>query len=72
MAGTPALVYEFIVPADPPFQIRQIACVRGDRVLFFSFSAAAKTFTTDRAALDQMTTSWNWGAPTATPVATSP
>jgi hypothetical protein len=70
LAGTPALVYEFIVPADPPFQTRQIVCVRGDRALFFSFSAAMKTFATDRAALDQMTTSWIWGA--ATPVATSP
>jgi hypothetical protein len=72
LAGTPALVWELIVPADPPYQIRLIACLRGDRALFVTFAAAVKTFTTDRAALDQMTTSWIWGAATATPVATSP
>jgi DcrB len=62
LAGTPALVHEYTYMLEGrPLHGRQVACLRSDRVLFVTLTADPETFATDRAALDQIITSWSWG-----------
>jgi hypothetical protein len=62
LAGTPALVHEYIYTLNGrPARGRQVACLRDGRVLFLTFTADPQTFATNLAALQQMLSSWSWG-----------
>jgi hypothetical protein len=63
LAGTPAMAHEYTFTAEGniPAHGRQVVCLRDGRVLFVTFTAHQQAFTSERAALDQILTSWSWG-----------
>jgi len=62
VAGTPAMAFEYTHSVQAgPLHGRQVLCVRDDKVYGITFVADPQAFTTDRAALDQIISSWSWG-----------
>jgi hypothetical protein len=60
--GAPAMAYEFTFSdGGNPARGRVVVVLRGGKFYLVSFHAHQQTFTTDRAALDQMLASWSWG-----------
>jgi hypothetical protein len=57
----PAIGYEFTYSQDGRLvHSRQLNCFKGDMAYVITFTAYQQDFTADRAALDQILTSWVW------------
>ena len=60
--GAPAMAFEYTYSqGGNPARGREVVVLRGGKFYLVSFHAHQQTFTTDRAALDQMLASWSWG-----------
>jgi DcrB len=62
LAGIPAIAHEYTYShAGTLLHARQVVGLRGDTAYYVTLVAHPQAFTTDRAALDQILSSWSWG-----------